>query len=113
MSEIQNPNPKSLSLAPEYLPPPFEQIITFADGSVIKGSGAETPDKNVWLWIDKSVFSSLREALIYLDDPNKLSTIRVDYSAISHVEFTGYTKIMDIKLDLDGKFYVQLNQEAG
>ena len=111
MSEIQNP--KSLNLPPELLPPPFEQIITFADGSVIKGSGAETPDKNLWLWIDKSVFSSLREALIYLDDPNKLSTIRVDYSAISHVEFTGYTKIMDIKLDLDGKFSVQLNQEAG
>lgn len=93
----------------EYLPEPFQPIITLKDGTVINGSGAlnELTD-DLFLWPDNGL--TMVDAITIFTDISKTDHIKADYSKIESNEFDGYTKLVGVAIDRIDKMTVRLRK---
>ena len=96
-------------LPPEYLPDPFQQIITLKDNTVLNGRGAlnEITDE-LFLW--PKDLTSFVDATAIFTDPNKTDHIRVDYSRVEYNEYDGYTRLYGVMSDPQGKLTIRLRK---
>lgn len=88
-----------------------EQIITFADGTTILGSGSGVDNTNrIWLW-SKDPMSTVDAALLF-DNADKTSKITIFYSKSSQEVYEGYTRLVNFNRDEYGKISVCLSKDT-
>lgn len=92
-----------------WMPDPFQQTVTLADGTVLNGSaGLSESENHLWIWLDEGV--SMNQALSIFMDTEKTATIRADTSPTDYRIYEGYTAIGQIRMD-GKRITIQMRQE--
>lgn len=93
----------------EYLPKPFQKIITLKDNTILNGYGAlaEATD-DLFIWPDPPM--TIPEATVIFSDASKIDHIRVDYSEIESKEFDGYSDLISVGKNTLNKLAIRLRK---
>lgn len=81
---------------PWWMPDPFQQTVTLADGTVLNGKAARTTEGDeLWVWLEPG--TSFEEAFGHFINPEKTATITTQLSKIEQFTYHGYTKLDQLK----------------